>query len=80
MKKLIGSAMALSMIATPVVAAAAPENPAAKLSVGKARAGTPSAKSNKLGGGGILAAVLLAGIVAIPVIDIVRSDDDSDSN
>lgn len=61
------AAAALSMTATPALAA--PANPAASLSVGKSvRASAPNAKANKLAGGAIIPAILALGIVAGGVI------------
>ena len=78
MRSILAGAAALSLMATPSLAAT---NPAASLSVAKAaRAGTPTAKKNELFGGGILAAVIAAGIVAIGVVAIVNDEDNSDSN
>ncbi len=67
------AAAALSMTATPALAA--PANPAAALSVGKSvRASSLSAKSNKLAGGAIVPAVLALAIVAGGVIIAVSDD------
>jgi len=77
-RTMIAAAAALMMTAAPAMAAA---NPAASLSVSKSvRAGTATKGKSKIAGGaGIFAVILLAGIVAIPVIDAVK-DDNSDSN
>ena len=57
---LSGAAVALSLVASPVLA-----NPAASLSVAKSvRASSPSAKSNKLAGSSIVPVVLALAIVA----------------
>ncbi|SEM74606.1 hypothetical protein SAMN05192583_1077 [Sphingomonas gellani] len=58
-------------------------HPASSLSVAKSvRASGPAAKGDKLaGGGGVLAAIILAGFAAIGVFVIVNDNDDgSDSN
>jgi len=79
-KTFAGSLAALAMIAAPVAASAAPVNPAASLSVAKSvRASAPSAKKSELAGGGLLAALIVAGVVAIGVVAVVQ-DGDSDSN
>ncbi len=79
MKTIMMAAVATSMTATPVLAAQA--NPAASLSVAKATRTTASGeKSNKLAGAGLIGVILAAGIIAIPVIQIVKDNDDSDSN
>lgn len=74
--KYLVAAAAVSMTVAPAMAA----NPAASLSVSKSvRASAPTAKGNKLAGGGILAALIAAGVVAIGVVAIVK-DDSADSN
>ncbi len=78
MRSILAGAAALSLIATPALAATA--NPAASLSVAQSRAATPSAKKSELAGAGIFAAIIAAGVAAIGVIAIVNDDDDSDSN
>lgn len=79
-KSFAGSLAALAMIATPVAASAAPVNAASSLSVAKSvRASAPSGKKSELAGGGILAALIAAGVVAIGVVAIVQ-DNNSDSN
>jgi hypothetical protein len=79
-KSFAGSLAALAMIAAPVAASAAPANPAASLSVAKSvRASAPSSKRSELAGGGLLAALIVAGVVAIGVVAVVQ-DGDSDSN
>jgi hypothetical protein len=80
LKNLTGGALALAMMSTSVAAVAAPANPASSLSVSKARVGTATSKKSELAGGGILAALIGAGVVAIGVIAIVKDDDNSDSN
>lgn len=80
MRSILAAAAALGLLATPTLAAAAPTaNPAASLSIAKARAGTPTTKKNGLAGAGLLGAVILAGVAAIGVVAIVN-EDDSDSN
>ncbi|WP_375250492.1 hypothetical protein [Sphingomonas sp.] len=82
MRSILAGAAALSLIATPTIAAAAPasSNPAASLSVSNARAATATSKKSQLAGAGFFAAAILAGIAAIGVIAIVNDSDDSDSN
>lgn len=77
-KLLIAATAALSLTATPVLAAAPA---AAKLSLaGSPRAAKATGKSEKLEGrGAIIAAVLAAGVVVGGIIAI-SNDDDSDSN
>lgn len=82
MTKIAGSLAALALttasIATPALAA--PVNPAASLSVAKSvRASAPSNQKSKLAGGGLLAAIIAASVVAIGVVAIV-DDGNSDSN
>ena len=78
MMKFLSAVAATALVAAPV--AAAPTNPAASLSVSKSvRASAPTAKGNKLAGGGIVFALLAAAIVAGGVI-IAVDDDNSDSN
>ncbi len=78
MKTIMMAAVATAMTASPVLAQA---NPAASLSVAKASRSTGSGeKSNKLAGAGLIGAILAAGIIAIPVIQIVKDSDNSDSN
>lgn len=80
MRKFLAGVAALAVIATPTLAVAAPSNPAAALSLGNVRAGSPTTKSSKaFGSFGAIGLILLAGIIAIPVIAAVK-DDDSDSN
>ncbi|MDB5681851.1 MAG: hypothetical protein JWO16_1656 [Sphingomonas bacterium] len=75
-RNILGSAaVALSLVASPVLA-----NPAASLSVAKSvRASSPSAKSNKLAGSSIIPAVLALAIVAGGVIIAVSDDNKSKS-
>ncbi|MBJ6123289.1 hypothetical protein [Sphingomonas mollis] len=86
MKKLIASASMLSLIAMPVAASAAPvaTNSARSLSVSPSvRAGTSTARSNKLAGGGasIIPLLIGAGIIAGATYLIIDHEDDkSDSN
>ncbi|TCP34655.1 hypothetical protein [Sphingomonas sp. BK235] len=79
MRSILAGAAALSLVATPALAATA--NPASSLSVAGARAASPTAKDSQLAGAGVFGAIIAAGIAAIGVIAIVNdSDDDSDSN
>lgn len=70
-----------AVLAAPTMAQAA-ANPASSLSVANSvRASTPAGKrSNVLGGAGIFALIIGAAVVAIPVVAVVKDDDDSDSN
>ncbi|RDE04945.1 hypothetical protein [Sphingomonas aracearum] len=71
-----------AVLAAPTMAEAA-TNPAASLSVASSvRASTPAGKKNNvLGGAGIFALIIAAGVIAIPVVAVVSDDDDdSDSN
>ena len=76
MRSFLAGAAALTLMASPALAA----NPASSLSVAKSRAATASSNKSELAGGGIFAAIILAGIAAIGVIAIVNDSDDSDSN
>jgi hypothetical protein len=68
-KSMIGAMAAVAIAAMPVAASAAPANPAASLSVAKSvRASTPTAKNSKFGGGAILAALIVVGVIAIVAI------------
>lgn len=79
MRSILAGAAALSLVATPALAATA--NPASSLSVAGTRAASPTAKDSQLAGAGVFGAIIAAGIAAIGVIAIVNdSDDDSDSN
>jgi hypothetical protein len=74
-KSLAAAAAALSIAATPALAA--PANPAASLSVAKSvRASAPSGKSNKLAGSSIIPAVLALAIVAGGIY--IAVDDNND--
>jgi len=79
LKNLAGSAIAVAMMSTSVAAVAAPANPAASLSISKARVGTATSGKNKAAGGGLIAALIGAGVVAIGVVAIVK-EDNSDRN
>lgn len=78
----LSSIAAAGLALAPVAASAAPAaNPAASLSVVKSvRGSAATSKDSNLFGGGILAAIIVAGIAAIGVIAIVNDGDDSDSN
>ncbi|GAA4221732.1 hypothetical protein GCM10022253_28460 [Sphingomonas endophytica] len=79
MRSILAGAAALSLIATPALAATS--NPAASLSVAQSRAASPSAKKSELAGAGLFGVIIAAGIAAIGVIAIVNdNNDDSDSN
>lgn len=76
--KMIGSAVALAVATTPVVASAA--NPAAKLSVAGAQRTGASVDGEKALGGGIIVAVLAAAAVIAGIIIVADDDDDGDSD
>ncbi len=81
--KLLSGLAASALVLAPVAASAAPAgSPASKLSVAKSvRAGTPTNKTDRLAGGGVLPAVLAAAIVAGGIYLVVDdNDDNSDSN
>ena len=75
-KTMMAAAAAITMTASPVLAASAA--PATKLSVSNARVGTPSTSKNALGGGGagLYALAILAGVAAIIIVDATRNDND----
>ena len=78
LRHLLAATAALSMTAAPVAANA---NPAATLSVAQARTASTTDGDNGLtgaGGGGIIAGLIVAGIIGIVVIGETR-DDDPDS-
>lgn len=76
--KVLLAAAAVSMTASPVLAAAA--NPAAKLSVApsSARVGAKSGKSELLGGG-VFVAIIAVVAVIVGVIIVANTDDKPDS-
>ena len=77
--KIIATAAAASLAAAPAMAA--PNNPAASLSLGKSvRAGSTAKHSDGLRSGGIIALVIAAGVVAGIVTVVVRNNDDSPSS
>ena len=73
LKKLMLAAAAVSMTASPVLAA----NPASKLSVASARASADAGES-ELGGGFLVAAIAAAAVIA-GIIIMADNDDDPDS-
>jgi hypothetical protein len=76
-KSMLAAAAIVSMAATPAMAAS---NPASSLSIAPAaRASAPVGKTNKAVGGGVLAALIAAGVVAIVVIAASKNDS-PDSN
>lgn len=81
LKSLIAAGCAVTLSASPVLAAPA-ANSASSLSVSKAvRASTPSGKKSDLAApGAIVGLILAAAVVAGGVIIAVDGDDDSDSN
>ena len=86
MKTINGFAAALAglaLLATPVAASAATANPAASLSVAKARAGTPTTGNSKLGADVPKTTLISIGVLAALVVGVLVAtggDDDSDSN
>ena len=86
MKTINGFAAAvasLAMLATPIAASAAPANPAASLSVAKARAGTPTRGNSKLGASVPTATLISIGVLAALVVGVLVAtggNDKSDSN
>jgi hypothetical protein len=84
-KRLAGAAAAAALAATPTLAAAAPANPAAGLSVAKsARAAAPASRGSKIAEGGT-ATLINVGILAALVAGVLVAtggddEDDSDSN
>lgn len=81
--KFLTAVAATALVAAPVSASAATASTAAsKLSVAKSvRASSKASNSNELAGIGIVPALLIAGVAAIGIIAIVKSDDDdADSN
>jgi len=80
MRKILLSAAALSIVAMPVAANAAP-TAAASLSVAKSvRAATPTAKKSKLAGSGLIIVALAAVAVGGGLYLAIDNDDNSDSN
>ena len=80
MRKILLSAAALSIVAMPVAANAAPTS-AASLSVAKSvRAATPTAKKSKLAGSGLIIVALAAVAVGGGLYLAIDNDDNSDSN
>jgi len=76
--KILLAAAAVSMVATPALAA--PANPAASLSVSKSvRAGSATNSKNKLAGGGVIIAVLAAAAVIAGIVVIADDNDKADS-
>lgn len=82
-KSMLGGsvAAALMTVSTAAVAAPAPANPAASLSI---RAAAPAAKSNQIGAavptGTLISIGILAAIVAVVLVATDGGDDNSDSN
>jgi hypothetical protein len=76
LKAFTGGALAIAMLSTSVAATAAP------VASSTVRVGSVSKDKSEVAGGGVIAALLLAGVAAIGVIAIVNdsNDDDSDSN
>ncbi len=80
LKFLAGSMAALSLMAAPIAAAAAPANAAAPLSLsGGARTGAPAKNASMFSGGVFYALVIAAGVAATLIIDGTRDDDTPDS-
>ncbi|MEG3163029.1 hypothetical protein U1701_00305 [Sphingomonas sp. PB2P19] len=81
--KNFGATVAAAALVIAPTAASAAANPAASLSLNKARAGTPTAKGASTLTGSTATFVnigILAGLVAIVLVATGGSDDDSDSN
>ncbi|MGA1798730.1 hypothetical protein VH567_08105 [Sphingomonas sp. 4RDLI-65] len=77
----LGKYLLTAAAATMAVAPAMAANPAANLSVSKSvRAGSVSAKKDKLAGGGVIVAILAAAAVVAGIVIVADNDDDSDSN
>jgi predicted lipid-binding transport protein (Tim44 family) len=82
MRRLFTAPLASSLIAAPIATASA--NPASSLSVAsQTRAGSATQSDSELsafgGGGGVLAAIILVGILTGIVIAATQGDDDPDS-
>lgn len=76
--KILLAAAAVSMAATPALAA--PANPAASLSVSKSvRAGSSANGKSELAGGGVIIAVLAVAAVIAGIVVIADDDDSPDS-
>ena len=76
--KILLAAAAVSMVATPALAA--PANPAASLSVSKSvRAGSATNGKSKMAQGGIIIAVLAAAAVIAGIVVIADDNGKSDS-
>jgi hypothetical protein len=72
-----------AMMAMPIAADAASANPAASLSVAKARVGAATVKTNKLGADVPTTTLISIGILAALVVGVLVAtggDDDADSN
>ncbi|HVF92695.1 MAG TPA: hypothetical protein VM900_00120 [Sphingomonas sp.] len=87
MKTIKGIAAAvagLAMTVTPVAATAATANPAASLSLAKARVGAATSGTNKLGAEVPTTTLISIGILAALVVGVLvatgGNDDDADSN
>lgn len=82
-KRIATAVAALAMTAAPVAASAANANPAASLSVSKARVGTATKASNRLGADVPTTTLISIGILAALVVGVLVAtggDDESDSN
>lgn len=77
--KYLAALAATALAAAPVMAA--PANPAATLSVSKSvRAGSVSAKKDKLAGGGIIVAILAVVAIGAGIYVVADNNDNADSN
>ncbi|MBD8620625.1 hypothetical protein IFT67_17015 [Sphingomonas sp. CFBP 13728] len=77
--KYLAALAATTLVATPLVAA--PNNPAASLSVAKSvRIGAKSTKNNDLAGGGLIIALIAGVAVVAGVVVAASNDSDADSN
>ncbi|MEO5867071.1 MAG: hypothetical protein ABIS14_04180 [Sphingomonas sp.] len=77
-KSLAGFAAALSMVAMPIAASAAPvANPASALSLSNApsaRVGSSSTKASRYGSGAIIGGLILVGVIALAVVAATQSN------
>jgi hypothetical protein len=83
LSNVIAAPAALSLIAVPTIAAAAPANPAAKLSLANkdVRAGAKAKDGNKLhGGAGFLYAAAAIAVVVVAAVALGHNGDKSASS
>lgn len=84
-RRLVAAGTAVALFTAPTLAAAAPTtNAASSLSIAKSvRAGSPAAKSSKIGAAVPTATLISIGVLAALVgivLAVTGDDDDSDSN